>query len=333
MTENQALLETRNLSKFFTDFKGSTFSRKKVTIKAVNNVCLSVKQSETHALVGESGSGKTTFSKTAIRIYEPTGGKVWFAGKDITDLNGVLLKELRKEMQMVFQDPTSSLNPRKTVYDAISLPLKIHKKATRKERKRLVKELLTTVELSGEFIDRYPHSLSGGQKQRVGLARALATDPKLIAHDEPTSALDVSVQAKILDLLKSLQQEKDLTYLYVTHDLGIVRNISDTTSVMYLGKIVEEAPTEEIFTNPLHPYTKALLSAIPIISEEENKYKPEEITLRGEIPSPSEVPHYCSFFSRCPERMKKCEQSEPELHKIKEGHSVRCFLYQQGDQQ
>ncbi|MFP4589536.1 MAG: ABC transporter ATP-binding protein [Candidatus Acetothermia bacterium] len=321
------LLRTERLSKFFVDYRGGIFTRREIEVKAVNKVDLGIRKGSTHALVGESGSGKTTFSKTAIRIYEPTDGQIWFGKRNITRLNGKGLRALRKDMQMVFQDPTSSLNPRKSVVEIIGLPLKIHSDLDRNRRRGRVEELLTTVDLSPEYLERYPHSLSGGQKQRVGLARALATEPQLIALDEPTSALDVSVQAKILKLLDKLQKSENLTYLYVTHDLGIVRNISDFTSVMYLGKIVEAAPTENIFTSPKHPYTRALLSAIPVISESEKEFKPEEITLKGDVPSPTEVPPYCSFYSRCPKKMEKCRQDSPELRNLNDSQSVRCFLY------
>lgn len=327
MTRETQILETDKLSKTFRDVQGGMFSRRVVSVQAVNRVSLSIDSSSTHALVGESGSGKTTFGKTALRIYKPTGGTIKCEGRDITNIGGSTLKELRKDMQMVFQDPTSSLNPRKTVQETVSLPLKVHKDMTRKARKKEVGKLLNTVRLSEKFSHRYPYSLSGGQKQRVGIARALAPDPSLIVLDEPTSALDVSVQAKVLSLLEDLQRQRQLTYLYITHDLGIVRNISDFTSVMYLGRIVEKSETENIFQNPLHPYTKALLSAIPIISEKEKKYKPEEITLEGNIPSPSNVPNYCSFYSRCPERMDRCKEKKPSFMEVEKGHFVHCFLY------
>ena len=301
MTTGNDLLSIHGLCKYFYGQKRGLSRAQTPAIKAVNGVDLTMCRRETHAFVGESGSGKTTLGKTAIRIYEPTGGEIVLDGKDITHLRGRELKGVKREAQMVFQDPTSSLNPRKSVSATISLPLKIYEKMSAKQRKNRTEELLDTVELPRQFQYRYPHSLSGGQKQRVGLARALATQPSLIVLDEPTSALDVSVQAKILDLLQTLQQDYTLTYLYITHDLAIVRNIATTTSVMYLGEVVEQATTEDLFTFPKHPYTKALLSAIPIISEDENRHKPAEVTLEGDIPSPSNVPSNCSFFSRCQE--------------------------------
>jgi len=242
-------------------------------------------------------------------------------------LAGRGLKAFRREAQMMFQDPTSSLNPRKSVSATITLPLRIYGNISSRQRKVRVEELLATVGLPRPFQYRYPHSLSGGQKQRVGLARALATRPSLIVLDEPTSALDVSVQAKILSLLANLQQEHDLTYLYITHDLAIVRNIATTTSVMYLGRVVEQAETENLFSNPRHPYTKALLSAIPIISEEENRHKPAEVTLEGDIPSPSNMPVYCGFFSRCQEKMAECQQVDPALVQVENDHWVRCLRF------
>jgi oligopeptide/dipeptide ABC transporter ATP-binding protein len=321
------MLSVKNLHKTFLG-KRKGLSRARVdTIKAVNGVDLKVRRGETHALVGESGSGKTTLGKTAIRIYSPTNGAIMFDGRDITHLSGQELKAFRREAQMMFQDPTSSLNPRKSVFATISLPLNIYGNMSRRQRKLRIEELLATVELPRAFRYRYPYSLSGGQKQRVGLARALATQPSLIVLDEPTSALDVSVQAKILSLLANLQQEHELTYLYITHDLAIVRNIATTTSVMYLGRIVERAKTENLFTKPRHPYTKALLSAIPIISETENRYKPVEVTLEGDIPSPSNIPKHCGFFSRCQERLPECKQVDPALVRLENDHWARCLLF------
>jgi len=325
MTSNDELLSIHSLHKFFHGQKRGLSRGRIPAIKAVNGVDLKVCKRETHALVGESGSGKTTLGKTAIRIYAPTGGEIVLDGHDITHLSGRELKIFQREAQMVFQDPTSSLNPRKSVSATISLPLKIYENMSIKQRKRKIEELLAIVQLPRQFQYRYPHSLSGGQKQRVGLARALAAQPSLIVLDEPTSALDVSVQAKMLSLLVNLQQDHNLTYLYITHDLAIVRNIATTTSVMYLGKVVEQATTEALFTYPRHPYTKALLSAIPIISEDENRYKPAEVTLEGDIPSPSNIPPYCSFFSRCQERMPDCLEIDPALEEVEDNHWVRCL--------
>ena len=319
-------MKTVGLCKYF--FRGGgLLGREQKVVKAVSAVDLEVKYGETLALVGESGSGKTTLGKTMIRIYKPTKGKIWFEGEEISSVDGNRLRYYQRNMQMVFQDPTSALNPRKTVLDIISLPLKIYQDVSGAERRERVKELLEMVELPTELLYRYPHALSGGQKQRVGIARALALNPKLIVLDEPTAALDVSVQAKILALLERLRQQLQLTYIYVSHDLSIVKNISDRTVVMYLGQFVETAPTDDLFKSPLHPYTRALLSAIPIISAEEQEVIPEEITLVGEIPSPLDVPLGCSFVSRCSEKTYICDKEEPPLVEIGGDHYVRCHLY------
>ncbi len=320
---NDLILRAEGIYKYFFD----SHYGKKTVIKAVNGVDVGVRRRETLAIVGESGSGKTTLGKVLMRIYEPTEGKIWFEGNEISTVNGSKLKAYRKYMQMVFQDPTSSLNPRKRIFDIISLPLKAHFNMSKRERLQRVRELLNKVDLPEDFIYRYPNALSGGQKQRVGIARALALNPKLIVLDEPTSALDVSVQAKILTLLTQLKEQFDLTYIFISHDLSVVKNISDKIVVMYLGYIMESASTEEIFNNPYHPYTKALLSAIPTVTDEERKIIPEEITLQGDIPSPSHIPQGCPFYSRCQERMDICKIKRPRILQIKEGHYVRCFLY------
>ena len=320
---NQLLMKTEGLCKYFFRDAGLLRRGQKV-IKAVDTIDLELRRGETLALVGESGSGKTTLGKTMIRIYKPTKGKIWFEEEEISSLNGTKLKDHRQYMQMVFQDPTSALNPRRTVLDIVALPLKIFQKLSRTERRERVKELLAMVELPADFLYRYPHALSGGQKQRVGVARALALNPQLIVLDEPTSALDVSVQAKILTLLERLREQFQLTYLYISHDLSVVKNISDRTVVMYLGQIMETALTGDLFKNPLHPYTRALLSAIPIISAEEQGVIPEEITLSGEIPSPMDVPPGCKFVSRCQEKMSVCERKEPQLVEVGSDHYIRC---------
>jgi len=320
------LMKTEGLCKYFFRDSG-LLGRGQEVIKAVDTADLEVKHGETLALVGESGSGKTTLGKTMIRIYTPTKGKIWFEGEEIPSVDSNRLRHYRRSMQMVFQDPTSALNPRKTVLDIISLPLRIYEDLSRKERRERVLELLEMVELPADFLYRYPHALSGGQKQRVGIARALALNPKLIVLDEPTSALDVSVQAKILALLERLRRQFHLTYMYISHDLSVVKNISDRTAVMYLGQIMENALTDDLFKSPRHPYTRALLSAIPIISVEEQKVIPEEITLVGEIPSPLEVPPGCNFVSRCQEKMDTCHVQKPPFVEIGGDHYVRCHLY------
>ncbi len=319
-------MKTEGLCKYFFRDSG-LLGREQKVLKAVDTADLEVKHGETLALVGESGSGKTTLGKTMIRIYKPTKGKIWFEGDEICSVEGDRLRHYRRYMQMVFQDPTSALNPRKTVLDIISLPLRTYQNLPRTELRERVKELLEMVELPPDFLYRYPHALSAGQKQRVGIARALALNPKLIVLDEPTSALDVSVQAKILALLERLRREFQLTYIYISHDLSVVKNISDRTAVMYLGQIVESALTDNLFESPLHPYTRALLSAIPIISAEEQEVIPEEITLVGEIPSPLDVPPGCNFASRCQEKMPICEADEPPLAKVGNDHYVWCHRY------
>jgi len=261
------------------------------------------------------------------RVLDSTSGTIWFNGKDLTNISGRELKELRQMVQMVVQDPGTSLNPRQTIESTVSLPLKIHTILTKKEIREKVVELLEAVNLPAEIMPRYPGELSGGQKQRVNLARALSLNPELLILDEPTSALDVSVQAKILDLLTELKQRLGLTYILITHDLSIVKNISDTIAVMYLGRVIEVACTSDIFERPMHPYTKALISAIPIITKEEKELIPKEITLEGEIPSPSNVPHTCPFLSRCQEKKGICEKAAcPDLKEVEKGHFVRCLL-------
>jgi len=319
-------MKIEGLSKYFSRNSGF-LQRKQKVIKAVDLVDLKVMRRETLAIVGETGSGKTTLGKTMIRIYKPTKGKIWFEEDEISSADGARLQEYRRYMQMVFQDPTSALNPRKTVLNIIALPLKIYQKLSRAEQQRRVNELLEMVKLSPDFLYRYPHALSGGQKQRVGIARALALNPKLLVLDEPTAALDVSVQAKILALLERLRKKWELTYIYISHDLSIVKNFSDMAVVMYLGQIMETASTDELFKNPSHPYTKALLSAIPTMSDKELEIIPEEITLNGEIPSPLNVPPGCRFASRCQERMSICERENPPLVKVESAHYIRCHLY------
>lgn len=320
------ILRAQGLCKYFYR-NGGWWGRSAKVIQAVNQVDLEVHRGETLALVGESGSGKTTLGKTLIRIYKPTQGRIWFEDREISSIDGKALRSLRKHMQMVFQDPASSLNPRRTVFEAVALPLKIHQRLSRRAIRHRVRELLEAVDLPEEFIYRYPHQLSGGQKQRVGIARALATTPRLVVLDEPTSALDVSVQAKLLELLMQLREQFKLIYIYISHDLSVVRNIADRMVAMYLGRIVEVAPTEELFCNPLHPYTKALLSAIPVISAEEQELIPEEITLEGEVPSPINVSPLCVFLSRCPQKIPICNEEPTPMIRIGGGHYVCCHLY------
>ncbi|NIO20938.1 MAG: ATP-binding cassette domain-containing protein [Candidatus Aenigmarchaeota archaeon] len=301
--------------------------RKIGDVKAVDDVSFSIVEGETYGLVGESGSGKTTIGKTIVRIYSPTDGKIVFNEQDISQLKEKELKAFRRQMQMVFQDPTSSLNPRKRIKDIIKEPLISYKIGTRIERNMRVRELLDLVRLSPDFLYRYPFMLSGGEKQRIGIARAMALNPKFLVLDEPTSALDVSVQAKIISFMSRLQKELNLTYLFITHDLSLMRNIATRVGVMYLGNMVEVAPTKELYENPLHPYTKALISAIPVISEEEEILKPQKFPLEGEIPSPVNIPSGCPFHPRCRERFEKCPLVKPEMMEATKGHFVWCHFF------
>lgn len=299
-------------------------------VKAVDDIDIELNEKETFALVGESGSGKTTLAKAIFRLYRPTAGHIWFEGTDISTLDEQRLKPIRRQIQMVYQDPTSSLNPRKRLKEIIEEPLIIHGFRERNQRLRRVRELLDMVELPPEFLWRYPHNLSGGQRQRVGIARALALQPKLLILDEPTSALDVSVQAKIIGLLKKLQRELGLTYLFITHDLLLVRNFADRVGVMYLGHLVEVAPAAELYTYPRHPYTRALLSTIPTVHPSDKDMLPERTPLKGEIPSPAHQPSGCPFHPRCPRAMPQCVTKMPRIDEITPGVQVRCYLYGEG---
>ncbi len=328
--ENSFILKTEGVSKFFFAKRRKTafsLAGDLVTIKAVNTVSIAIREGETFAFVGESGSGKTTLGNMLARIFEPTTGRIWFQGKDVTFLKGADLKELRRQVQMVFQDPGSALNPRHTIQSSLSLPLRIFTSLSRKEIREKVIALLSAVHLPPEIRFRHPGALSGGQKQRVNLARALALNPRLVVLDEPTSALDVSVQAKILQLLLELKKKWGLTYVFITHDLSVVKNIADRIAVMYLGRVVELGDTAAIFGRPLHPYSRALLSAIPIVSEAERKMIPAEIILDGDVPSPADPPDTCPFLSRCQEKIMDCADPPcPELKEVAKGHWVRCWL-------
>lgn len=321
------LLNAQGLVKYFPITSG-VLRRKVGDVKAVDGVNLTLEEGRTLALVGETGSGKTTLGRLLIRLLTPTSGRIVFDDRDITDLDEQSLRPVRRQMQMVFQNPASSLNPRQRVKDIIEEPLSIHGIGTPVARLRQVGELLERVELPPkDFWFRYPHGLSGGQRQRVAIARALALHPRLLVLDEPTSALDVSVQAKIVTLLRGLQRALRLTYLFISHDLSLVRNVADSVAVMYLGKIVEQAPVDILFRRPSHPYTRALLSAIPTVSDEEAALIPEKIVLRGEIPSPAGVPSGCAFHPRCYARIDGCDRIVPELIPVGEGHAARCILY------
>lgn len=319
------LLEVKNLKKYFPISRG-LLGRNTSYVKSVDNVSFKIKKGETLGLVGESGCGKTTTGRTTIKLYEPTEGQIIFKGKDITNLSESEMLPIRKQMQMIFQDPYASLNPRMTVSDIIMESLLIHKMYTEKERKERVKELLSVVGLNAEHGNRYPHEFSGGQRQRIGIARALAVEPEFIVCDEPISALDVSIQAQIINQLEDLQKDYQLTYLFIAHDLSMVKHISDNIAVMYLGNIVEIAESNELYAHPQHPYTKALLSAIPIPDPNTAKTK-TRIMLEGEVPSPINPPQGCKFHARCKYKKPICEQQQPKLKDGGGGHMIACHLY------
>ena len=319
------LLEVNNLVKYFPIQKG--FLRRTVGhVKAVDDITFHVREGETLGLVGESGCGKTTTSRCVLRAIEPTAGEVLFkteegATVDVTALGKMPLRELRRDMQMIFQDPFSSLNPRMSLLDIVGEPLLVHGVKSRQERADRVAELLRLVGLRPEYMRRFPHAFSGGERQRIGIARALALNPRLIVADEPVSALDVSVQAQVINLLEELQEELKLTYLFVAHDLSVVRHIASRVAVMYVGKIVEMGPTEELFSNPRHPYTSALLSAVPI---PDPRVRLERIILQGEVANPASPPSGCYFNPRCPYATDQCRTEEPHLEEITAGHWVSC---------
>ena len=320
---NEYLLKVDHLKQYFPVHDGF----KKMELKAVDDVSFAIKPGETLGLVGESGCGKTTVGRTLLRLYQPTAGRIEFDGNVLFDSEkkiDVDMHPYRKQMQMVFQDPYSSLNPRMTVEDIIGEPLDVHKLySSKKERHEMIMDLMETVGLNADHATRYAHEFSGGQRQRIGIARALAVDPKFIVCDEPVSALDVSIQAQILNLMKELQRKMELTYMFITHDLSVVNHFSDDIAVMYLGKLIEKAPSEELFAHPTHPYTQALLSAIPIPSLDKKR---ERILLKGEITSPIEPPKACRFAQRCPYATDRCRNEEPQLKEISKGHFVSCFL-------
>ncbi|MFN2204150.1 MAG: ABC transporter ATP-binding protein [Caldilineaceae bacterium] len=322
------LLEVQNLKMHFPITKGIIFQRQVGAIKAVDGVSFTMQKGETLGLVGESGCGKSTTGRAILQLYRPTGGEVVFEGTELTKTKGEALRRMRRRMQMIFQDPYASLNPRMTVGSIIGEPLEVHKiGANKRERQERVQELLRTVGLNPYFVNRYPHEFSGGQRQRIGVARALAVNPAFIICDEPISALDVSIQAQIINLLEDLQQDLELTYLFIAHDLSVVRHISDRIAVMYLGKIVELATRDDLYANPMHPYTQALLSAVPIpdpVIESERK----RIILEGDVPSPANPPQGCNFCTRCPRVMDICRENDPEFKMKSEGHYVACWLYE-----
>ena len=313
---SEALLEVKNVKKYFHTPKG--------VLHAVDDVSFTIERGKTLGVVGESGCGKSTTGRVVLRLLEPTEGTILLEGEDIAKLSASQMRAKRKEMQMIFQDPLASLDPRKTVGQIIEEPLKIHGIIpSSKERQKKVLELMEVVGLAHRYYSSYPHELDGGRRQRIGIARALSVNPKFIVCDEPVSALDVSIQAQILNLLEDLQKQMGLTYMFITHDLSVVHHFSDDIAVMYLGKIIELAPSDTLFANPTHPYTQALLSAIPVPKLENRR---ERIILKGEITSPINLPKACRFASRCLYATEKCFGAEPELKEIEPGHHVACFL-------
>lgn len=320
--KNDVILEVKNLVKHFPITKGFIFQRQVGAVQAVDDVSFSIRRGETLGLVGESGCGKTTTGRVILRLMEPTRGEANFEGRNIFRLNKEDLRRMRRDLQIIFQDPYSSLNPRMTVGDIIGEPLEIHNLARGKEKLRRVQELLEIVGLSPYHANRYPHEFSGGQRQRIGIARALAVNPKLIICDEPVSALDVSIQAQVLNLLEELQKEFGLTYLFIAHDLSVVKHISDRVAVMYLGRVVELADADELFANPQHPYTEALLSAVPI---PDPAIRRERIILPGDVPSPVNPPQGCRFHTRCLYARESCKVNDQQLIDYwGNGHYVAC---------
>ncbi|MGA3677116.1 ABC transporter ATP-binding protein [Lysinibacillus agricola] len=325
MTKKEVLLEINHLKAYFPVKRKSMKEEKKV-IKAVDDISIEIFRGETLGIVGESGSGKSTFGRTVLKLVEPTSGEILYKGQPIQHLKGNKLQTYRNQMQMIFQDPFASLNPRMRIGAIIEEPMKLQLTLTKAQRKERVKELLHTVGLSEDAMQKFPHEFSGGQRQRIGIARALAIHPEFIIADEPVSALDVSVQSQVLNLMMDLQDEFHLTYLFISHDLSVVKHISDRVAVLYLGRVVEIGTKKELFANPLHPYTQALLSAIPVVNFDKPK---QEIPLQGELPNPMNPPIGCVFHTRCPFVMERCHQERPVLQEKNKDQRVACLLHHQ----
>ena len=321
---SQILLKVEGLTKHFPITKG-VFRRQVGAVKAVDGISFDIIKGETLGLVGESGCGKSTAGRVILQLYPATAGKVTFKGRDLMSLSKEELRKQRPQMQMIFQDPQDSLNPRMTVGSIISEPLLEHSKFKGSERRERVEQLLESVGMNREFTNRYPHEFSGGQRQRIGIARALALSPEFIICDEPIAALDVSIQAQVVNLLEDLQAEYGLTYLFISHDLSMIRHIADRVAVMYLGRIVELTDSESLYSNPLHPYTQALLSAVPVHDPKQKK-KHERVILTGDVPSPANPPSGCHFSTRCPKAEKRCFEEYPEWREVASGHQVACHF-------
>ena len=324
-SEKKALIEVRNLRKYFPLGSGLVLRNRAGAVKAVDDVSFDVHEGRTLGLVGESGCGKTTTGRTILQLYRPTSGEVLFAGKDLTKLRRKELRKVRCQLQMVFQDPYSSLNPRSSVNEIVSEPMKIHNLCPSTEYAERVSDLLNKVGLNPRFANRYPHEFSGGQRQRIAIARALALNPEFIVCDEPISALDVSIQAQIINLLEELQDDFKLTYLFISHDLSMVRHISHRVGVMYLGKLVELTDRDQLYGNPRHPYTQALLSAVPV-QDPEIESKRKRIILEGDVPSPANPPRGCNFSTRCPIAKKRCFEEEPALREVSPNTWCACHF-------
>ncbi|KPV53836.1 peptide ABC transporter substrate-binding protein [Kouleothrix aurantiaca] len=319
------LIQVNDLQMHFPVTKGIVFQRQVGAVKAVDGVSFSIKKGETLGLVGESGCGKSTTGRAILQLYRPTAGSVLFQGQDLVKLKGEDLRRMRRKVQMIFQDPYASLNPRMTVGDIIGEPIKVHNLRQGKAVRERVQELLQLVGLNPYFINRYPHEFSGGQRQRIGIARALAVEPEFVVCDEPVSALDVSIQAQVINLLEDLQDRLGLTYLFIAHGLSVVKHISDRVAVMYLGKIVEQAPVREIFHSPLHPYTVGLLNSVPVLGKKAGKML---VPIKGMVPSPTANIRGCAFAARCPHVMPVCREQAPPLREVQPGHTAACWLHE-----